>query len=224
MIYRRMILIPTLLFQLSISIPMTAGADSRCDDAKRMADTIPVQADGDSTRQIEDQILNACPDGAAGYLVQGLRAERRGRHDEAIRNYREALRLESAFLRAQGNLGLALLEKGSHDDAVVELTRAISSDPDPHYHHGLARIFSQRKIYSLALYHYAEAAKGLSSAPAIPTELAALYREMGKGSDAEKQYRKALGLSPSHEGARLGLASLYMAEGRADRAIEELKQ
>lgn len=224
MIYRRTILIPTLLFQFAISCPLTAAADSRCDDAVRLAGTIAAYADGDSTRRTEERILDDCPDGAAGYFVQGLRAQRGGRQDEAARNYREALRLEPSFSRAQGNLGLALLEKGSHDDAVVELTRAISSDPDPHYHHGLAKIFGQRKLHSLALYHYAEAAKGLPSDPAIPTELAGLYREMGKGGDAERQYRKALGLAPSYEEARLGLASLYMAEGKTDRAITELRQ
>ena len=224
MIYRRTILVPTLLIHLALTIPMVAGADSRCDDAKRLAATIPVQADGEMMRKTEEVILDSCPDGAAGYFVQGLRAERSGRHDEAIRNYRETLRLEPAFPHARGNLGLALLEKGSHDDAVVELTQAISLAPEPHYHHGLARIFGQRKIYSLALYHFAEAAKGLPTDPAIPTEIAGLYREMGKEGDAEKLYRKALSLSPTHEGARLGLASLYMTAGKTDRAIEELKQ
>ena len=224
MIHRRTILIPTLLFQIALTIPMTVEASGSCADAKRLAATIPAEANGDVAKQTEDRILDTCPDGAAGYFVQGLRAERGGRHDDAIGNYREALRLEPVFPRAQGNLGLALLEKGSLDEAVVELTRALSSDPAPRYHHGLARIFGQRKIYSLALYHYAEAAKGLPAEPDIPTELAGLYREMGKGSDAEKLYRKALGISPSHEGARLGLASLYMAEGQTERAIEELKQ
>lgn len=138
MIHSRTILVPTLLFQLALALPLAAGADSRCDDAKRLAATIPVQADGDTTRKTEDVVLESCADGAAGYFVRGLRAERAGRHDEAIKDYREALRLEPAFPRAQGNLGLALLAKGSHDDAVVELTRAISSDPDPGYHHGLA--------------------------------------------------------------------------------------
>jgi len=223
-IYRSSILIPALLFQMAIAIPVSAGAGTPCDDAVRLAATIPVDADGERTRQTEERILGACPDGAAGSFVQGLRAQRGGRHDEAVRNYREALRLEPSFARAQGNLGLVLLDKGSHDDAVVALTRAISSDPDPRYHQGLARIFGQRKLHSLALYHYAEAAKGLPSDPAIPTELAGLYREMGKGDDAERQYRKAIALSPSYEGARLGLASFYMAEGQTDRAIAELKQ
>lgn len=224
MIHCRTILIPTLLFQLAIATPMTAWAENRCTDAKRIAATIPVNAGSEEAKEAEKQILDYCPDGAAGYFIQGLRAEREARHDDAIRNYREALRLDPAFPRAQGNLGLALLEKGSYDDAVVELTRAISSDPNPRYHQGLAEVFGKRKLYSLALYHYGEAANGLPSDPVIPTELASLYQDMGKKEDAEKQYRKALRLSPANESARLGLASLYMGEGETNRAIAELKQ
>jgi tetratricopeptide (TPR) repeat protein len=54
----------------------------------------------------------------------------KGRLDEAIRQCREAIRLEPAYAEAHNNLGKALEMKGQMNEAIREFQEALSLNPD----------------------------------------------------------------------------------------------
>jgi Flp pilus assembly protein TadD len=59
----------------------------------------------------------------------GLALGNKGQHDEAIVEFREAIRLKPDFANAHSNLGLALLGQGKLDLAVSCYQKAIDLDP-----------------------------------------------------------------------------------------------
>jgi len=131
----------------------------KCLKANDMALKLPALTDDVQRSRDESEILLLCPEGAAASFVQGMQAERAGNIDVAISAYRRALQLEPSMNVASGNLGVLYLQKGLLDDAAIELTKALNGPGMPSYHKALGKIMSERRFYSLALYHYGEALK-----------------------------------------------------------------
>lgn len=199
------------------------GTD-QCKEALEMAGSLEGVQDDALMRQTEAKIISLCPDGAAAHYVNALQLERVGNVDGAIAEYRRALRQDASFARASGNLGLLYAQKGMDDEASVELSRGLSTHQNPLYHKAIARIFAERKVYPLAIYHYNEAGKELTRDAAIFTGLAEVYSAMGQPDKALEEYGRALNANPSSEKAYIGSAAIHIQRDNLDQAIEQLKK
>src|SRR5262249_8781257 len=74
---------------------------------------------------------------------------RDGHPDEAVREYREAIRWRPGDAGFQRALGLALLQQGSHDEAVAVIRRSVEIDPVNAYTHDvLAMALFQSQDYT----------------------------------------------------------------------------
>lgn len=221
----RILLILAILMYALPAVALEWGSmfGDRCGQAREIAVKWVKEQNDEQRRADERRIDDLCPDGPAVHFMEGVRNERAGNLDKAIKEYQEALRLDPDFAEARGNLGTSYLQKGLSDDAAVELTRASKSLSDPRVHQGLARIFSDRKFYTLALYHYGEARRLLPDDPAILAGIAEVYDSMGLVQNAEEGFKKALMQESGFEKARLGLAMLYMKKDQPDKAIAELR-
>ncbi|HXN35557.1 MAG TPA: tetratricopeptide repeat protein, partial [Opitutaceae bacterium] len=152
-----------------------------------------------------------------------------GRAEEAIAQYREALRLRPGYFQAHNNLGAAL-EKipGRLDEAISHFEEAIRLRPDfadAHYNLGIAlERVPGRANDAIAQYEealrlrpgYADAHYNLGIAlEGIP----------GRANDAVAQYEEALRLEPDMAQAHnnLGLA-LSAMPGRLDEAIAQYEE
>ena len=82
---------------------------------------------------------------------KGNEFERNGTFEEAVQEYREAVRLKPKFLNAQLGLAQALQKKGSLDDALREYQAIIQWKPDS------AEAQLNRFLISLKQQHFAEA-------------------------------------------------------------------
>ena len=60
---------------------------------------------------------------------RGLALYQKGKVDEAIALFREALTINPAFEEALGNLGTALDSKGKDEEAVTDLNKALAIKP-----------------------------------------------------------------------------------------------
>jgi len=193
------------------------GISDPCSKASRAISDSP---DG-LTDKLEQQILDKCPDGAAGHFVRGLRFERSNDPEQAMDEYRQAVEDDPSLNQAHGNLGLLLLKRGSDNEAASELSRALAGKPDPRYHRGLAILLGKGKD-ALLLYHATEALKGNPDDPVVHALLADAYAIQGQFDDAIEEYNRVLDREPSNEHARLGLADAYDKSGNPDNAIREL--
>ena len=196
----------------------------KCLKANDMALKLPTLTDDVQRSREESEILLLCPEGAAASFVQGMQAERAGNIDVAVTAYRRALQLEPAMSVASGNLGMLYLQKGLLDDAAVELTKALSGPGVPSYHKALGKIMTERRFYSLALYHYGETLrKAPDDAEAIAGQ-ADVYAAQGQTDRAMEEYRRALLIAPSHEQASIELSRLYQHQNNPDNALKTLKK
>lgn len=195
-----------------------------CKEALEKAASLEEIQDDAQMRQAEADTIAMCPDGAAAHFVTALQLQRVGNLDGAVAEYRKALRQERSFARASGNLGLLYAQKGMNDEASVELSRGLSAVQNPLYHKAIARIFAERKVYPLAIYHFNEAGKELTRDASIFASLAEIYSEMGQPDKALEEYRRALTANPGYEKAYVGSATIYIQRNNLDQAIEQLKK
>lgn len=192
-----------------------------CKDAKKLISELP--PNDPKQKETEARVMELCPTGPAGHYLKGLQFERAGSVDAAVAEYRETLRLDPAFYQASGNLGLLHLKKGATEEATAELSAGLKSG-DPRYNAGLARIFSDSKLYTLAIYHYGEALTAFPTDAGLHRDLACAFDLSGQKQKAEGEYRKALAFAPGDAKSLFGLGSLLLARGETDQAMKELKQ
>ncbi|MGB9082889.1 MAG: tetratricopeptide repeat protein, partial [Desulfuromonadaceae bacterium] len=172
---------------------------------------------------MEDTVLKACPNGAAGLFIKALHTEKASNSHAAITLYRAALAKDTSIAEAHGNLGLLLLERGQDEEASVELTRGLLGRSDPRYHRAIAHIMSDGSLPSLALYHYDEALKAFPDDVEIHEGRAEAYVQLGQYDKAGEAFIRLKALKPKEVKYMLGLAGVYRKSGLLDRAIKELR-
>ena len=83
---------------------------------------------------------------------------RKGRLDEAVGHYTEALRINPDYLEPHNNLGAALFRKGKIDEAICYFTRALRIKPDiAETHNNLGAALFQKGKIDEAIAHFQEA-------------------------------------------------------------------
>ncbi len=121
------------LILIILTMSVTCGFNWGFDDCTKAKSLIPALSglSGEKRAKQENRILKLCPDGAAAHFVLGLRHERQGEVDEAVDEYRAAVKDDGTLAEAHRNLGLLLLNRGVRDESAVELTRGLMGKADP---------------------------------------------------------------------------------------------
>ena len=142
---------------------------------------------GDSTedvleKQIErlERLVHERPNYADLHYRLGLLLRNRGRQDEAIAAFRQAVLINPVYQKALIKLGLALHEDGRHDEATAILTRAQRLDPesaDLHYKLGL--LFADQERFELAVEEFEAAVATEPANVDFHTNLALALQNMG---------------------------------------------
>ncbi len=83
---------------------------------------------------------------------------------------------------------------------------------------------AQRKAWAAALDEYEAGQRYMSDLPSGPYNLGNLYAALGRTSDAEKQYRRALAIDDQLFLARANLAMLLAVNGRGEEAEKLLRE
>jgi tetratricopeptide (TPR) repeat protein/peroxiredoxin len=159
----------------------------------------------------------------------GLLDTQEGRTDEAVRCFREALRLSPDHLIALNNLGNAYRLLKKWDDARKAFEHALEVSPaDADANYGLGMVFAQADDAARA-YEYLQ--KALKSRPAYPealNNLGILYLRTQRRDEAVASFEECIRAAPAFDQPYLNLARVYSIEGAPDRArsvlIELLKQ
>lgn len=199
------------------------GKSEPCAEARTALDTLSSVTDPVKRAKLEETILKACPNGAAGLFIKALQAEKASMSDAAVALYRAALTKDDTLAEAHGNLGLLLLERGLDEEASVELTRGLMGRSDPRYHRALANIMSNGSLPALTLFHYNEALKAFPDDVGVHAGRAKAYVQLGQFEMAVEEFVRLTALKPKDSSFLLGLADVYRRSGRLDRAIEELQ-
>jgi len=149
--------------------------------------------------------LNAPVATAEDLTAEGFQLAQQGFWDDAIEQYRDAIRVDSNFGLAYSNLGFALNRTGQFSEAIEVLTKAAElTSEDVH----LYKIFDLRGFSQLSLKNYEEAISDFTEAlsfnsrdPRVYVHRAQARAELGDYTKALQDVEKALKLDPDNHNA-----------------------
>ncbi len=162
----------------------------------------------------------------------GALLARRGRTDEAMRYYRESVRIKPDYSRALFNLGLALEEKGEWPEAVQRLTEAVRSDPQlEEARRELAKATNNLGVALARRGEWEEARSRFLEAVRLQPEffearlnLAGALDQADRFAEAIDHYRRALAQRPDLAAVRDALATDLLRVGRRREAIGQYRE
>ena len=150
---------------------------------------------------------------------------RRGQLDEAIREYREALRLNPYYALAHYNLGNALLQKGQVDEAIQHYEQSIRLLPmyvDPYNNLGLA-LRKQGQVDE-AIRQFQQAIRLKPDDADVHYNLGAALAQRGQLDEAIRHYQEALRLKPDRAEVHNNLGAAFYQQGRIGEAIRHFQE
>ena len=156
-------------------------------------------------------------------LGQALAAQ--GRFDEAISDYREAIRLRSGYSEAHNDLGVALAAQGRLGEAVPEYREAIrlkAGYVDPHDNLGNA-LTAQGRLEE-AVSHYREAIRLDPGNSRSHYDLGVALTRQGRLEEAVLHFREAIRLDRDLRAAYNHLGVVLIRMGRFGEAIPPLRR
>lgn len=178
----------------------------------------------------------------------GIALQREGQIDEAITQYREALKLNAHDAEVYYNLGSALLQKGETDEAISDFQLALSISPSPaeagshadlaptegapdkknemyaRFHDGLGAALQRKGQTDQAIAQYQEALKLDPGYSAANYHLADTLLKKGKTSEGITQFQEVLKNSPDDAKTHNNLGSALRREGQMDEAIIQYRE
>lgn len=159
----------------------------------------------------------------------GLLAGEENRTDEAIKDFREAVRLSPDHLIALNNLGNAYRQQKNWEEAKNVFEHALEVDAgnaDSNY--GLAMIFAQRDDTARAHEYLQRALRARPDYPEALNNIGILYLRTQRRDEAVASFETCLRVAPRFDQAYLNLARVYLIENNPEKArsvlMELLKQ
>lgn len=189
------------------------------------ADPIGSRASGSNPFLVDPEDYNKrFPKKALKEYERGLDAERKGKGEDAIVHYRDALKIAPNYYPAHNNLGTLYLSKSDFALAEEQFQDAVRLDQnDPQAYFNLANAFLLTGQYKES---EAAVATGLQRRPDSGFGRflqGCLYARARNFPEAEKSLRTALQLDSTMWQAHLQLVSVYLQQQRRQDAIAELK-
>jgi tetratricopeptide (TPR) repeat protein/SAM-dependent methyltransferase len=176
----------------------------------------PVQA-APARRAVPAQPSRAA---AVANYNRGTELHGRGRLDEAIASYREALVLDPSLEAAYNNLGNALSALGRFAEAAPIYRRALELQPanvDARYNLGVS--LHSRGSLTEAIGHYRDVVAQRPDHAQALYNLGNALRDVGRPGEAASCYRRVVALRPDIAAGHANLGQLLQVGGDLDGAI-----
>ena len=173
----------------------------------------------DPVTLFERAIAVTGPNFVPQYLL-GLAFVDRGRNDDAMVHYAEALRIRPGYVNALVSMGVLLFERGRVDEAIAHYQMALRGDPRDVFAHGyLANALVSQGRTTEALAHYAEALRIDPNVAETHNGYGKALAAQGRTDEALVEYSTALRLKPHDPDAHNNLANALADRGRVDEAL-----
>ena len=149
----------------------------------------------------------------------------KGKVDEAIFHYQEALRIRPVFAEAHYNLAIALQQKGRIDEAITHCQEALEIDPDyAEAHNNLGYDLLQKGRVDEAILECQEALRLKPTFAEAHCNLALALQQKGRLDDAIVHYQEALHIRPAFAEAHSDLGYAFLQKGEVDGAIVQCQE
>ena len=153
----------------------------------------------------------------------GFALTARGRPDEAIEHYKEALRLNPDFEQANINIGLALLSQGKVDECIDYYEKVLRLKPGyAKVHNNLGAVLWRLGKVEEATVHFQKAVLLKPDYAEAHNSLGAALVFKGKKEKAIAHFLEALRLKPDYALAQKNLSIAMAAQRNIDDAVTEV--
>ena len=144
--------------------------------------------------------------------------------DDAIDNYKKALKIKPDYAEAYYNMGIALKKKGDLEGAIVSYKHALEIKPDyAEAYYNMGNALKDKDNFEAAIISYKNALE-------IKSDYAEAYYNMGialkKNGDLEAaidSYKNALKIKPNHAEAYINMGNIQKDKGDLEAAIDSYK-
>ena len=155
-------------------------------------------------------VVKKSPDKARGYDNLGVAYYQQGQINEAIKEYKTAIRLDPNSHDAHYDLAVAYNKQGRLDDAVEEFNAALRLKPNiAEIHYNLGLVYSRHGRIDEAIKAYTEALRLKPDHAGIHHDLGVAHARQGRIREAIGEFKTAVRLKPDFAEARNNLALLY---------------
>jgi tetratricopeptide (TPR) repeat protein len=169
--------------------------------------------------------LACTTDNALAHQNLGIALFEKGRVDEAISHYREALEIEPNYGKAHYNLGNALLQKGNVAEALVHYQEAVEVDPEnAEAHYNLGASLEQTGKMDEAITQFQQALQINPGYAEACNNLGQALCQTGRVDEGITQFQQALEINPAFVKAHNNLGIALFEKGRADEAISQYEK
>ena len=159
--------------------------------------------------------------------LTGVVLAQKGKLDEAIKYYNNAIKIKPDFLDAYYNLGNVFVRKGDVEAAIYNYRKALQVNPDFFKaYYNIARILSNQGNIDEAIYNYQNALRINNETPQALYNLSWIYstsekRRYRNGINAVKLAEKLCMLTDYQQPLALdALAAAYAENGNFEKAVE----
>jgi len=154
----------------------------------------------------------------------GVALDSQGQTVEAIRQFREAVRLQPGDADAHNNLGVALSKTGQTDEAIVEYQEALRLKPgDVKAHYNLGNALGRKGRVDEAISQYQEALRLKPGYAEAHCNLGVALGRKGQTDAAISQFQEAIRLKPADANACCDLGVAFLQKGQIEQAIGQLQ-
>ena len=161
---------------------------------------------------------------AVAHYNRGVDLQEQGKLEEAVAEYRTAIRLNPGYAEAHVNLGHALFNQWKLEEAVAELRTAIRLQPDDadaHYNLGTALVAQGKFEEGTA--EFREAIRLKPDFAYAHSNLGAALKVQGKLEESVAELRAAIRLKPDYADAHRNLGATLVAQGKREEAVAEYR-
>ncbi|MFP4549395.1 MAG: tetratricopeptide repeat protein [Spirochaetales bacterium] len=181
--------------------------------------------DYETADEIVEKLLEAYPRSIAGHNLKGIIAGRMGKHELAIRWYRQTLELEPDNAEALNNVAVSLRQIGELDKALEAAARAearLGLRADVLYNKG--NILKNMGRIDEAIAAYRRALELDENYVLAYNNLGTLYHDRGETKHAIEMLNRGLAVDPNHPTLRYNLGLAYEALNDLESAEESYER
>jgi tetratricopeptide (TPR) repeat protein len=180
---------------------------------------------GDSNVVHISEFSDRYPKKAVESFKKGLQEKSKGKNDEAIKYFQEAVKIAPGFYQAHNELGVMYRQVGRREDAEAAFLRAHdlnASTADPLIN--LTSLYIEENNAERAVDTGEKAVKTNSRSASAFLNLGVALYKAAQLDRAEAALKKALELAPKMLHVRLMLANVYLKQERYDSLLEQLNK
>ncbi len=161
------------------------------------------------------------PDVFTAHNNLGLAYSHQERIDEAIEEYKEALRVRPGSIESHNNLGLAYKSKGRIKDSIAEFAKVLKLDPNyPEAYNNLGLIFGTIGQGEKSVKAFKKAVALRPGYPEALYNLGLVYAKKGKSDLAISYFSESLKYKPDFTPAISNIGTMYAKQGKHKTAVK----